>query len=152
MTAQKLSSLEDSEKKLNAELEANSEKAGVANLLLQDCNNKLSEAVSRSNWDEAKVVQIMLDAATKDSMKITEDRLRIQKERDEVIEKQKAIAASSGSTSSVKRDHPKSTEKEATSKSTAKRMKRATGKDQLEHSATATASHNKTKSTTVVKK
>ena len=45
MTAQKLASLEDSEKKLNAELKANCEKAGVANLLLQDCNKKLSEAV-----------------------------------------------------------------------------------------------------------
>ena len=66
-------------KKLNAELKANSEKAGVANLLLQDCNKKLSEAVGRSNWDEAKVVQLMLDAAMKDSMKIAEDRIRIQK-------------------------------------------------------------------------
>jgi len=51
MTAQKLASLEDSGRQLNAELKANSEKTVVANLLLQDCNKKLSEAVSRSNWD-----------------------------------------------------------------------------------------------------
>jgi len=54
MSAQKLASLEDSGRKLNAELKANSEKTVVVNLLLQDCNKKLSEAVSRSNWDESQ--------------------------------------------------------------------------------------------------
>jgi len=55
MTAQKLASLEDSGRKLNTELKANSEKKTViANLLLQDCNKKLSEAVSRSNGTKPK--------------------------------------------------------------------------------------------------
>ena len=57
-------------KKLNAELKANPENADVVNLLLPYCNKKLSGAVNRSNWDEAKVVQILLDAATEDSVKI----------------------------------------------------------------------------------
>jgi len=48
MSAQKLASLEDSGRKLNAELKANSEETVVVNLLLQDCNKKLSEAVSRT--------------------------------------------------------------------------------------------------------
>jgi len=81
MSAHKLASLEDSGRKLNAELKANSEKSVVVNLLLQACNKKLSEAVSRSNWDEAKVVQIMLDVVTKDSMKNAKDRLRIQEQK-----------------------------------------------------------------------
>jgi len=37
----------------------------------------------------------MLDAATKDSMKIAKDRIRIQEQKDEV-ERQKVVAASSG--------------------------------------------------------
>jgi len=88
--------------------------------LLQDCSTKLSEAVSRSNWDKAKVVQILMDTLTKDSKKIAKDRIRIQEQKDEV-ERQKVVAASSG----VKRGHAKSTE-EAASTSTAKRMKPAT--------------------------
>jgi len=62
----------------------------------------------------------MLDVATKDSMKIVKDRIRILEQKDEV-ERLKVVAASSG----VKRGHAKSTE-EAASKSTAKRMNPAT--------------------------
>ena len=50
-------------------------------VLLQDCNKKLYEAVGMSNWDKAKVVQIMLDAATKDYMKIADDNKDSKTER-----------------------------------------------------------------------
>jgi len=48
------------------------------------------------------VVQIMLDVATKDSMKSAKDRIRIKEQKEEV-ERQKVVAASSG----VKRGHAK---------------------------------------------
>jgi predicted NAD-dependent protein-ADP-ribosyltransferase YbiA (DUF1768 family) len=67
-------------------LKANSEKVAVANHLLQDCYKKLSEAVSRSNWEEVRV-QIMLDAVAKNLLKVADDMKMIQKQKDKVVER-----------------------------------------------------------------
>ena len=82
---------------MNDECKEIEDKIKVANILLQDCNKKLAAAVKTGNWDETRVVQIMLEAATKDSVKLADKLRGLQKQKTEVCEKQKARVKSTAS-------------------------------------------------------
>jgi len=88
--AKKMATLEEKERNLEAE-KAVMQKISVINQLLCEGHSKLANALRKNDITNAKVAQIMIDTAAKDSGKNSDELKAIQRDQRAVCEKQQNI-------------------------------------------------------------
>lgn len=91
LNEKKIATLEEKERNLQEAEKEVMQKISVINQLLCEGNSKLADALKKNDITNAKVAQIMIDTAAKDSGKHSDGLKAIQRDQRAVCEKQQNI-------------------------------------------------------------
>jgi len=80
LNAKKMATLEDKERSLQEAEKAVIQKIYVINQLLCEGNSKLADALKKNEITNAKIAQIMIDTAAKDSSRHSDELKAIQRD------------------------------------------------------------------------
>jgi len=86
-----MATLQDKERSRPVAEKAVMQKISVINQLLCEGNSKLADALNKNDITNAKIAQIMIDTAVKDSRKHSDERKAIQRDQYAVCDKQQNI-------------------------------------------------------------